>query len=421
MKLLIALLLAPLAVLHAAAADLSKITSRADLDALIAGTTDGALKKALTDNAADILVAAEQHPHVEAVIRTIESAPGTFTKINTTPEALKKAAGGDIALFDTLTLVSTGILSGHAHASRDKKTDPYNAAFIEHLGQIPSLENLSVVVTTLEESSLDPILKLKRLKSLRIEKRYDNGPGDTALAKLSQLATFPDLKSLSLHYFSKATDAGLEQLAGLKNLESFSFRGNVPGHAFGKFEGWTNLKSIAFHGNGIDDDGLGFICERFPNLESLNLIHARVLTDASAVHLLKLKKLKSIILNGPKMTASWHGDLRTLPLESLSVSQGNALPATQAIAGARSIPTLRRFAIDGKTLTDVDLTALASMTQLESLSLGDIGLPDTRLPQLQVFAHLKTLTLIRYGNGYPDETQTMVKELLPKVDVKFVQ
>ena len=421
MKLLIALLLAPLAVLHAAAADLSKITSRADLDALIAGTSDGALKKALTDNAADILVAAEQHPHVEAVIRTIESAPGTFTKINTTPEALKKATGGDIALFDTLTLVSTGILSGHAHASRDKKTDPYNAAFIEHLGQIPSLENLSVVVTTLEESSLDPILKLKRLKSLRIEKRYDNGPGDTALAKLSQLATFPDLKSLSLHYFSKATDAGLEQLAGLKNLESFSFRGNVPGHAFGKFEGWTNLKSIAFHGNGIDDEGLGFICERFPNLESLNLIHARVLTDASAVHLLKLKKLKSIILNGPKMTAAWHGDLRTLPLESLSVSQGNALPATQAIAGARSIPTLRRFAMDGKTLTDADLTALASMTQLESLSLGDIDLPDTRLPQLQVFAHLKTLTLIRYGNGYPDETQTKVKELLPKVDVKFVQ
>jgi len=96
------------------------------------------------------------------------------------------------------------------------------------------------------------------------------------------------------------------------------------------------------------------------------------------VHLLKLKKLKSIILNGPKMTAAWHGNLSTLPLESLSVSQGNALPAAQAIAGARSIPTLRRFAVDGRTLTDADLTALASMTQLESLSLGDIDLPASR-------------------------------------------
>jgi len=146
-----------------------------------------------------------------------------------------------------------------------------------------------------------------------------------------------------------------------------------------------------------------------------------VLTDASAAHLLKLKKLKSIILNGPKMTADWHGNLSTLPLESLSVSQGNALPAAQAIAGAKAIPTLRRFAMDGKTLTDADLTALASMTQLESLSLGDIDLPDTRVPQLQAFDHLKTLTLVRYGKGYPAETQTKMKTLLPKVEVKFVK
>jgi 6-phosphogluconolactonase (cycloisomerase 2 family) len=410
-----------LAATDATAPVLSNVASRADLDAVIAATTDAALKQALTDHAADIVAAAEQHPHVEAVIRTIESEPGTFTKTNTTPESLKTAAGGDVAIFDTLTMVNTGIFKGHAHASRDKKTDPYDAAFIEHLGQIPSLENLSVVVTTFDESSLDSILKLKRLKSLRIEKRYDNGPGDTALAKLSQLATLPDLKSLSLHYFSKATDAGLEHLAGLKNLESFSFRGNVPGHAFAKFEGWTNLKSIAFHGNAIDDEGLGYICERFPNLESLNLIHARVLTDASAVHLLKLKKLKSIILNGPKLTAAWHGNLSSLPLESLSVSQGNALPAAQAIAGAKAIPTLRRFAMSGQTLTDADLAMLAGVTQLESLSLESIDLPDTRFPQLQAFAHLKSLTLIRYGKGYPEETQAKVKALLPKVEVKFVK
>jgi hypothetical protein len=43
------------------------------------------------------------------------------------------------------------------------------------------------------------------------------------------------------------------------------------------------------------------------------------------------------------------------------------------------------------------------------------------LPQLQAFAHLKSLTLVRYGKSYPDETQAKVKALLPKVDVKFVQ
>jgi hypothetical protein len=75
----------------------------------------------------------------------------------------------------------------------------------------------------------------------------------------------------------------------------------------------------------------------------------------------------------------------------------------------------------GKTLTDADLTTLASASQIESLSLEDIDLPDARIPHLQAFAHLKSLTLIRYGKGYPDETQAAVKALLPKVDVKFIK
>ncbi|MBM3831649.1 MAG: G protein-coupled receptor LGR4, partial [Verrucomicrobia bacterium] len=127
------LLLASFTTLHAAAPDLSKVISRTDLDAVIAVTTDAALKQALGDHAAAIITAAKQHPHVVAVIRTIESAPGSFTKVNATPEALKKAAGGDIAIFDTLTLVSTAIQSGKAHVYRDAKDDPYDAAFIEHL------------------------------------------------------------------------------------------------------------------------------------------------------------------------------------------------------------------------------------------------------------------------------------------------
>ncbi|MFZ4768465.1 MAG: G protein-coupled receptor LGR4, partial [Roseimicrobium sp.] len=151
LTLLTALLLTSLTALHAAAPDLSKITSRADLDAVIAATTDGTLKQALQDNAAAILAAAEQHPHVEAVIRTIESAPGTFTKINATPEALKKAAGGDIALFDTLTQVSTNILGGKAHDHRKEKDDPYNAAFIEHLGHISSLESVKLEASGIQD------------------------------------------------------------------------------------------------------------------------------------------------------------------------------------------------------------------------------------------------------------------------------
>ena len=72
LTLLTTLLLTSLTALHAAPPDLSKITSRADLDATIAATKDPALRQAFTDAAVEILLAAEQHPHVEAVIRTID-------------------------------------------------------------------------------------------------------------------------------------------------------------------------------------------------------------------------------------------------------------------------------------------------------------------------------------------------------------
>jgi hypothetical protein len=417
LTLLTAFLLASLTALHAAPPDLTKITSRADLDACIAATSDAVLKQSLSENATAILAAAEQHPHVEAVIRTIESAPGTFKKVNCTPEALRKTAGGDIAIFDTLTMVNTGILNGHPHANRDKKTDPYDAAFIGHLGQIPSLENVSVVVTALDESSLDPILKLNRLKALRIEKRGGSGLGDSALAKLAGLVTFPDLRSLALHYFD-VTDAGLEHLAGLKNLESFSLRAHVPGHAFAKFEGWENLRSISFHGNGIDDEGLGHICERFPNLETLNLIHARVLTDDSGVHLSKLQKLERILINGPKITAAWLANAKHLPIESLNIAQGAVTPASEAIATIRSISTLRRLSIDGSRFTDADLAALAAATQLTDLAIGGLELPDDRISRLQAFGFLKTLALSA-PQGHPPETEARLKAVLPNVQVKL--
>jgi hypothetical protein len=423
LTLLTALLLSSLAALptdlHAAGPDLSTTASRADLDAVIAATTDAGLKQALTDHAAAILAAAEQHRHVEAVIRTIEESPGTFTKINTTPEPLKKAMGGELPIFDTLTAVNTSILNGHAHQNRKLDEDPYDAAFIEHLGRIDSLDTVTVVVTKLEESWLDPLLGLPRLKSLRIEKRGGVGLGDSALEKLARLEKLPELKSLALHYF-KVTDAGLERLAGLKNLETFSLRANVPGHAFAKFEGWTNLKSIAFHGNGIDDEGLGYICERFPNLESLNLIHARQLTDASAVHVEKLSKLKSISINGPKITAAWLETAAGLPLESLNIAQGAVAPPGDAIATIKSIPTLRRLSIDGPSFTDADLSSLSGATQLTDVSISGLGMADARVPALRGFTHLKKMQIIDWNAAADPATEAKVRALLPTVEIKFI-
>jgi len=420
LNLLTALLLTSQAHLHAAAPDLSKITSRADLDAVIASTTDPVLKQALSDHAAAILSAAGQHPHVEAVIRTIKSAPGSFTKINTTPELLVKAVGGDIALFDTLTQVSTNISGGKAHDHRKEKEDPYNAAFIEHLGQIPSLESVKLEASGIQDDWVTPLLKLKKLKSLSVS--GFGKLGDASLAQLQQLTECPDLANLELAYFGKATDSGWEKLAGLRNLESFTPRGAVyPGHFFAKFDGWTKLKKINFHSNGLDDEGLGYVCKNFPNLEFIKLWHSKQLTDAAAEHFKNFKHLTGIEISCAKATAGLVKHLRDLPMEYIALEYGVNAPASDAIDTIKSIPTLRRLSIDATKFTAADFTTLASVTQIQELSLSGIDLPEARLPQLQGFAHLKTLTLVRYGKGYPDETQVKVKALLPKVDVKFVK
>lgn len=423
LNLLTALLFTSLTTLHAAAPDLSNIASRADLDAVIAATTDAELKQALQDHAADILAAAARHPHVTAVIGTIESAPGTFTKVNTTPEALKQAAGGDIAIFDTLTEVRTNIKGGGAHVHRKKDEDPYNAPFIEHLGQISTLETLHLEATNIEDSWIAPVLNLTKLKKLTI-----NGLGrlgDASLAQLQNLSTAcPDLAQLELVAFAKATEAGLEKLAGLKNLEYFSIGTRVKGHAFARFEGWTRLRSLWFRANNLDDEGLGYVCEKFPNLEVITLSHSHGITDASAGHLGKLSKLKGMAIECQHATAAVLQNLKHLPMESLRLSYGVNSPPSEAIAAVKAIPTLRRLSIiQGHSFTDEHLAELAGVTQLEKLSLSQVPLAEERISRLKDFAFLKELEFVelRKEHHYPEALQAKVKALLPKVEVKFVQ
>jgi len=379
-------LLIPTALYSAEPAGLSTVKTQADLDAVIASAGDAALKQALRDNAAAILAAAERHPHVEAVIKTIESSPGKVEKINTTPEALKKAAGGEIALFDTLKLVDLAIPNAGPHDQR--KFDPYDAAFFEHLGHIPDLEALNIIATKASDDWIAPLASLTHLKSLRFT---NNG---------------------------KLTDAGLEHLAGLRQLEGFSFVGTaMQGHAFAKFEGWTNLKSCSFRGSSIDDEGLRLICERFPNLESISLAHAKF-TDAGAVNFPKLTKLKRLEIGTHTGTPKTLSYIAKLPLEYLQLGEGFDSP--ECIPLIKSFPHLHSLTItNAKAYTAADVKLVASMNQLETLEFSDLALTDDTLSELQPLTFLKALRLLHRPQPYPAETQAKIKSMLPKVALKF--
>lgn len=368
------------------AAAFSKLKTAAELDALIASTGDDVWKESLHEHSVAILAAAAQRPHIEAVMRTIQSSPGRFETLNTTPASLKKAAGGDVALFDTLKLVDLAIPNAGPHDHR--KVDPYDAAFFEHLGHITALESLNIIATKLNDDWITPIGKLTNLKTLRFT---NNG---------------------------KLTDAGLEKLAGLKQLETFSFVGTgMQGHAYAKFAGWTRLTRCSHRGSNIDDEGLQQLCEHLPNLENISLAHAKF-TDAGAPHLTRLTKLKGLEIGTRNATPQSLQHLVKLPLEYLQL--GDGLDAPEGIALIKGIPTLRRLTLtNAKVLTDADLKVVASMTQLEHLELGKIELPDERLKVLKDFAFLKSMRLVPAAAPFTAETQARIQQLLPKLELQF--
>lgn len=370
----------------AAAPDLSKVSTQAELDAAIAATSDAKLKQALQDHAAAILAAAAEHPHVEAVTATVTGAKGKVEKINTTPAALKQAAGGELAVFDTLKLVDLAVPNAGPHDHR--ANDPYDLVFFEHLGHLSAIESLNIISTKLGDDWIAPIGRLTTLKSLRFT---NNG---------------------------KLTDAGMEKLAGLTNLEQFSFVGTgMKGHAYAKMTGWGKITRVSHRGSSIDDEGIKELCDHLPNLESISLAHAKF-TDAGAVHLAKLKKLKGLELGLAKGTPAALKNLTALPLEYLQL--GDGLDSAEGIAAMKDIPTLKRVTLTRcDKLDDAGLVLAADLKQLEQLEIGGLQLPDERLPQLAAFGFLKELKLINRPNGYPAETQAKIKALLPKTDVKF--
>ncbi|TDU64544.1 leucine rich repeat (LRR) protein [Prosthecobacter fusiformis] len=307
-------------------------------------------------------------PHVEAVIRTVEAAKG---------KVVKTEDGQSLKLVD-LSVPNAG---PHDH----RKEDPYDAAFFEHLGHITPLESLNVISTKFNDEWMPHIAKLIHLKSLRFT---NNG---------------------------KLTDAGMVQLAGLKDLESFSFVGTtITGRAYAKFEGFTKLTRVSHRGSKIDDEGLKELCDHLPNLESLSLAHAKF-TDAGAPNLAKLSKLKGLEL-GAHATPAALKNITALPIESLQLGEG--FNKSESLPIIKEIKTLKRLTLINFNVTDGDLDLLATMTHLESLELGGFENPEAHLPQLAAFSFLKELKFY-FPKRYSPETQAKIKALLPKVEVKF--
>jgi len=310
-------------------------------------------------------------PHVEAVTRIVTASKG---KVELTTD------GQGIKLID-LNVPGAG---PHDH----RKDDPYDAAFFEHVGHLATLESLNIISTKFNDAWMAPIGKLTNLKVLRFT---NNG---------------------------KLTDAGMAQLAGLKNLETFSFVGTqMTGKAYAQFEGFTKVTRVSHRGSSIDDEGLRQLCDHLPNLESLSLAHAKF-TDAGAPHLAKLTKLKGLEIGTSKATPQALKAIAKLPLESLQLGEG--FESIACIPLIKDIASLRRLTLtNAQALTDADLLVIAGLTQLDHLEIGKMPLPDDRIPTLKPYAFLKSMRLVPAKAPFTPEQQAKIQAVLPQTKIDF--
>jgi internalin A len=179
---------------------------------------------------------------------------------------------------------------------------------------------------------------------------------------------------------TELADAGLKELAGLKQLQALNLMG-------------TN----------VTDAGLKELTG-LKQLQSLDLSYAQV-TDRGLKHLAGLKQLQSLNLTQTEVTRaglkklSGLKQLQTLSLDSASVTDAEL----KVLAGLKQLQSLR---LQGTKVTDAGLKELAGLKQLQSLNLSNAQMTDAVLKELAALKQLQSLDL-----SHAQVTDAALKEL----------
>lgn len=174
--------------------------------------------------------------------------------------------------------------------------DDVTGASVKQLAKLTKLQSLSLLSRKLDDAALSDIARFPALRALTLS-------GDFTDEGLKNVATNTQLTHLIIASTgdAKFTDAGLAHLAKMTKLKQLEL---------------TEVLSMAEQAEGaairehwaITDDGLRSLAA-LNELEELSL-HAPQLTDACLVHLRGLKRLKSLSIEGSKITPEGKAELR---------------------------------------------------------------------------------------------------------------
>ncbi|KAL0010776.1 hypothetical protein SO802_005884 [Lithocarpus litseifolius] len=181
---------------------------------------------------------------------------------------------------------------------------------LRHLSGLANLESLNLSFTVIDDGGLRKLSGLSSLKSLNLDVRQISDAGLAALTSLT------GLNHLDL-FGARITDAGTNHLRNFKNLRSLEICGGGLTDT-----GVKNIKNLSYlrllnlsQNSNLTDKTLELI-SGLTELVSLNVSNSRI-TSVGLRHLKTLKNMKSLTLEGCKVTANDIKRLQSTDLPNL--------------------------------------------------------------------------------------------------------
>lgn len=258
------------------------------------------------------------------------------------------------------------------------------------LGKVATLQNIDLRGCATSNAGLASLTALKDLKALRLSD--PDGKSTVDDAGMQHVAGMTNLKVLAVDFLWLSVD-GLKQLPELKNLEElYLAKTLVDDEALAVLVQFPKLKKLRVSQSQVSGAGLAEL-KNLPNLEDLDISECSLLADADLAHLAGMKQLKKLNL--------WR--------DAVS-DQGAA-----HLAGLTNLVWLN---VDNTQISNAALEHFKGMTKLEFLHLGSTPVSDAGLVHLETLKSLKDLKVTR--TAVTEEGVEQLKKKLPDTEIQLV-
>ena len=303
-----------------------------------------------------------------------------------------KAASSDLSWLDELRPDDIQLLSLRGTGANDEG--------LRHVARLTGLRALDLDGCPISDAGLDGFNALTNLEEIDLappwEDREGLAAGDGAVRVLARL---PKLRRLGL-WRSKATSAGLAELANCRSLTHLELNGTKLGDAgLAEIGECRSLSYLRLEDTQITDAGLVRLAQ-LPRLETLWLGENEGITDEGLKTVGKLVNLAVLDLMSTKITGAGLAQLKDLKqLKTLMLDHTAVAEADLAhLAPLESLESLRVYDVK-ENLADVAAEHLGRLKSLREVS-GNLQITDQGVASLATLPYFEQLSLS--GDGITD-------------------